>query len=286
VLAEEAADAGLLVAVDDGHWLDAASAEALLLVARRLGAEGVLLVVTVLADGGPDQPHRGGDAFAALPAMDLQGLPPQACAQLLAGAGALVDPGVLSTLVAASLGNPLAVQSVALSLTPAQLEGRQALPDRLPVGPRLRAALASRTASLPDDCRRALLVAAVSTTSRAPVLAAALAQLDLHLDDLRPAVEAGLVDLDGEALRFGSPLLRSALPDLATPVERRRAHAVLAEAITGDDAGSVERRAAHLMEASVLPDEGIAGAVELAARSAAARRAFGAAFAFYREAAG
>lgn len=281
LLAEKAADTGLLVAVDDGHWLDAASADALLLVARRLGAEGVLVVVTVRTGDGA----RGPVEAAGLPTLDVQGLPAPACAQLLTGSGASVDADVLRALVSASQGNPLAVQALANSLTSAQLQGHEPLPDRLPVGPRLRAALTSRTAALPDGCRSALLLAALATTGRAPVLAAALASLGLSVDDLLPAVDAGLVELDADVLRFRSPLLRSALPDVASPAERRRCHAALAAALSGDDAGSVERRAAHLVEASVLPDESVARAVELAARSAASRRAFGTAFELHSQAA-
>lgn len=47
VLSAEAANRGLLVLVEDVQWLDAPSADVLLVVARRLGAEGVLMVVTM-----------------------------------------------------------------------------------------------------------------------------------------------------------------------------------------------------------------------------------------------
>src|SRR5947207_9119136 len=44
LLAELAGDASLLCVVDDAHWLDRASADALQFAARRLGSEGVVLL--------------------------------------------------------------------------------------------------------------------------------------------------------------------------------------------------------------------------------------------------
>ncbi len=81
---------------------------------------------------------------------------------------------------------------------------------------------------------------------------------------------------------FAHPLLRATAYAQAGPVEQRRAHAILAEAL-GDD---VEQRAWHLAEAALGPSEDVAAALEQAAARAAERGGkAGAARAFTRAAA-
>src|SRR6266566_4033850 len=67
LLSEVAADQPLLGLVDDGQWLDQASAQALAFVARRLDAESVALLF-----GTRDLAAAG--ALAGLPALPLEGL--------------------------------------------------------------------------------------------------------------------------------------------------------------------------------------------------------------------
>src|SRR6266704_3846115 len=59
LLAELAEDGPLLCLADDAHWLDRASAEALVFAARRLGAEGIAVIFTA----------RDHDASAAVVGM-------------------------------------------------------------------------------------------------------------------------------------------------------------------------------------------------------------------------
>jgi predicted ATPase len=51
LLSELAGDGALLCVVDDAHWLDRASADALLFAARRLESEGVVLLASAREDG-------------------------------------------------------------------------------------------------------------------------------------------------------------------------------------------------------------------------------------------
>ena len=51
LLSELAGDGALLCVVDDTHWLDRASADALLFAARRLESEGVVLLISAREDG-------------------------------------------------------------------------------------------------------------------------------------------------------------------------------------------------------------------------------------------
>ena len=78
LLAEVAVDGGLLLLVDDAQWVDRPSADAFVFVARRLEAEGSVLVFAA----------RQGAArrfeAAGLPQLVLSGLDPPAVRALLA----------------------------------------------------------------------------------------------------------------------------------------------------------------------------------------------------------
>src|SRR5262249_46810491 len=62
LMSELAEDRPLLCLIDDAHWLDAASADALLFTARRLEAEGVVMVLAA---------REGAPLFAAPGLHDL-----------------------------------------------------------------------------------------------------------------------------------------------------------------------------------------------------------------------
>ena len=89
---------------------------------------------------------------------------------------------------------------------------------------------------------------------------------------LRDAIEARILEVDGERLRFTHPLLRSAVSSRATPAQRRSLHARLAQV-----APSTEERARHLALAAVRPSREVAAVVEEAAESVHARGAAAAA---------
>ena len=99
LLAEHADETGLLCLVDDARWLDRASRDALLFAARRLHAEGVVVVFAV-RDGEGSFPAPG------LPELRLSGLAPEAAAALLDRHP--LAPAVRYRLLAEAGGNPLA----------------------------------------------------------------------------------------------------------------------------------------------------------------------------------
>ena len=249
-----------LVAADDVHWLDDASREALIFVARRLGAEGVVL----LCASRPVKPVL--EAFEGVAAQAIEGLDDATASELLKRESRhRVADAVAQDLVATAGGNPLALTEMPRGLSPDQLAGREPLAGPIPAGQQIETAFARQVADLPQATREALLVAAAMQTGRHDLFAQALAARGLPADALDPAISAGMIALDGR-LDFFHPLLRSAIYHAADPVTRRSVHGTLA-----DVAQSPARRAWHLAAAADAPDEEVAAALESAAAEARAR---------------
>ena len=195
-----------------------------------------------------------------------------------------MTPGVARRLYALTRGNPLALVELPRALSPAQLVGTEPLEEPLQVGTRVERVFARRAAALGEQSRRALIVAAASTSDEIEPIARALTLLGLDLTVLDAAEAADLIRLDQHRLAFRHPLVRSAVYYSAAPSERRAAHASLAETLTstGRDA---ERCAWHLAAAALGPDEHVASALERAAEAARQRSAYVAAAAAYERAA-
>ncbi|KAA2250179.1 helix-turn-helix domain-containing protein [Solihabitans fulvus] len=239
------ASAGPLVClVDDAHWLDRTSAEALLFAARRLGAEPVLMVFAA----------RDGFDAGGLPELAVPGLDRATSATLLAERAPGLGAAARERIVAESEGNPLAL----LELNTA--DTRMPAFGPLPVGERVLAEYRSRIARLPERTRLVLTVAAAGSGDLGCVVLAGEV-LGFGLDDLDDAVRSGLVRIVGDGVVFRHPLARSAVYQEASLSMRVAAHRALAES-TQDRHARVRHRAA----AALAPDETIAA--ELAAVAA------------------
>src|SRR5262249_15196040 len=102
LLADAAQKQPLLCVIDDAQWLDRASAQALGVVARRLLAEPVALVVAAREPGG---------AFRGLPELAVGGLDERDARELLAsGIARPLDEQVRGRFLAGTGGNPLALR--------------------------------------------------------------------------------------------------------------------------------------------------------------------------------
>ena len=133
----------LVCIVDDAQWLDAASAQALAFVARRLGAESVGLVFAVREPSG--ERHLKG-----LPELAVDGLDDGAARELLGTvlAGPL-DERVRDRIVAETRGNPLALLELPRGRTPAELAGGFGLSAGPAVPGRIEQSFRERLAPLP-----------------------------------------------------------------------------------------------------------------------------------------
>jgi DNA-binding CsgD family transcriptional regulator len=262
VLRTLAADAPILVAVDDFQWLDRPSARTLLFALRRLANErvGVFLAVR----GEVRELDRGlpADVVDQLPVGPLA---PAALFQILKHRlGLELPPPQLTQLCEMTGGNPFFALEVGreLSLTP-PVPGRP-----LPVPGSLREIVGARLARLPSSSGDVLLLIAALARPTVGVLVAAHGERAEVLQGLELAARAGVVELDSERVRFAHPLLASVCYEGATPWRRREAHARLA-AVADDE----EERARHLALAAEGPDAAVAAALDAAAPSALGRGA-------------
>jgi DNA-binding CsgD family transcriptional regulator len=254
VLLQAAAAKPVLVVVDDLPWLDRASAGVLGFVARRLAGSRVGFLAAL---------RPGEESFferAGLPQYELGPLDEQAANALVSSRLSELAPPVRGRVVAEAQGNPLALLELPAMLSGAQRAAAEALPVVLPLSRRLQALFASRASGLPEPARRLLLLAALEGSGDVHVLHAAGQQ---DIDDLAPAEQAGLVHVSEGTGRlvFRHPLTRSAIVELSTSSDRRRAHQALADQL----ADQPERQAWHLAEAAPGPDETVAGLLEEAA---------------------
>jgi DNA-binding CsgD family transcriptional regulator len=259
LLALAAEERPVLCVVDDLQWLDEPSLEALRFAVRRLGAEGVAVLL--------GQRTAHGDLAPGIEALELAPLGDEHARALL---GPLPEP-VARRVLATAAGNPLALREIPALLSRDELEGRAPIEGPLPPGSTLERVLARRLGALPDETRRALLVAAAAEVRRGDVVLRALAAARLDVAALEPAEAAGIVALGPGEVAFVHPLLRAAAYHGAEPVARRAAHRAVAEALPEDD----DQRAWQLAAATALPDERVAAALEHAAQGARARTGFG-----------
>ncbi|WP_446423339.1 AAA family ATPase [Kitasatospora purpeofusca] len=256
----------LLLVLDDGQWLDGASAEVCGFVGRRLaGRPGVKLLVAVRAD------TASRFDTAALPEAPVGALADADATRLLDLHHPQLGRQVRGLVLEQAGGNPLALLELPAHLTAGP--GDRATQDLLglhgvPLPRRIQEIYAARLARLGDTVRAELLRGALDGSAARPGDGPApIARYRMR--EVDEAVACGLLVVEpvtGE-LAFRHPLVRSSVVQLATPDQRRSAHRVLAQL----HREYPERRAIHLAAATVDPEEGVAADLEAAARSATRR---------------
>jgi DNA-binding CsgD family transcriptional regulator len=266
LLCRYAEERPVAVLLDDVHLFDPPSAHALAFAARRLMADPIVMLAATRTPE-PDYARQ-------LPRLALAGIGLAAATELLAPRS--TAPEAIARLHRATAGNPLALIELADAGSPPV---SPAAP--LPVPDTLVTAFASRAGSLGEAGRAALTVAAVAGGDLR-VVAGACERLGVDVGALTEAEEAGLVRLDGDGVRFRHPLVRAAVYGAARPERRRAVHRAVAEALGRHDP---DRYAWHLAEATLGPDDRVAGLVAAAAARAHRRSAHDVAAAAYERAA-
>ena len=273
LLSGMAGERPLICLIDDGQWLDRASAQALGFVARRLAADSVGLVFAA---------REPGADLAGLPELEITGLRPDDARALLdsALAGPL-DARIRDLIIAETQGNPLALLELPRGLSSTQLAGGFGLPGAALLTGRIEDSFARQLAALPEQTRRLVQLAAADPSGDQSLVWRAAERLSLPVQAAAPAVEAGLVEFGGR-VRFRHPLARSAAYRSAPLPDRQQLHAALAEVT--DPRAEPDRRAWHRAQATVGPDEEVAAELEQSAGRAQARGGLAAAAAFLERA--
>jgi DNA-binding CsgD family transcriptional regulator len=261
LLCAAAAAQPLLVLVDDAHWLDAASAEAIGFAARRIGADPIALVIASRTPGLP-----------GIPSLQPRPLTAGQSRDLLERRG--LTPTGLETAVRDAAGNPLALVELATFDDGRFEAGRSTLEE----------AYAAAVATLPDPCRAALLLLATGRSEGTAVIGRALAAQGLSDAAFAPAERAGLVQVEPGRIRFRHPLIRTAVSGAAIGTDPRRAHEALALACVEPELEW--ERIGHRAAAAVEPDEELAAAVERLASDVGLRGGAVATIEWYQRAGG
>jgi DNA-binding CsgD family transcriptional regulator len=268
LLASAAEREPLLVLVDDVHWLDRPSADALRFAARRLFADRVAVIVSTRLFEGVEFEWPGAEELSVAP-LNAE----ESRMVLERAVGSALPDAVVAIVHAATGGNPLALVELPEVLTPDQLAGRERLEEPLPVGASVERAYAGRARRLPEATQFALLILALATLDQVDAVTRALAFGGLEPAALEPAEKAHLIEISRGRVRFRHPLVRSAMTRAASPVDRRVAHRALAQAF--EAANDTERQAWHLAGAVLGPDEEAAAALAVAGARARERSGFG-----------
>ncbi len=264
-----AARGPLLIAIDDAPWADPASRDALAFSVRRLADLPVRLLVAQRG-GTPGGPPPFGLADAARPIaierLWLEPLSMGALHQLLRSATdcSFTRPTLLR-IQELSGGNPFYALELARAFV---ASGTAVRPGQdLPMPSSLRGLVGAHLERVPASTRRVLLTVALSAKPTMALLESLSGPDTRTL--LEPAIEAGLICVDGPTVTFDHPLYASTLVAATSREETRAAHAALGNA----DAEDPEARARHLALASDGADAGVARSLARASARARGRGA-------------
>lgn len=252
----------LLLAVDDVQWLDTSSRNALSFALRRLDDEPVRLITS----------YRSGLSEVVAPDLGLPG------ARLVVGPvsvgslqrivqtrlGQSLHRSTLTRLHRATGGNPMMCLEMARAFSRRGLEPSAAQP--LPIPADFRVLVTERLRGLSAPTREVLLVLAALAQPTVAVVADVVGDHDRAQQCLDEAIEAGVVEVHGDRVRFTHPLIASIPYEDMTATARRALHARLASSVVDP-----EERARHAALGSQDPSAAVAQSLDVAAHRARGR---------------
>jgi ATP/maltotriose-dependent transcriptional regulator MalT len=249
-----AGNAPLLVAVDDLHWCDAASARFLVYLARRVDELPILLLAATRPPAEAHAPQLI-EALGADPAvsrMEPAPLSPAAVADLVRAAlGAEASDEFCGACHETTAGNPFLLQAVLNDATDAGLEPSSTQVRRLPtLGTRAVArAVGHRLVRLGPAALALARAVAVLGTNADMRTASQLADLDERsAAAAADALVAAQLLAAGRPLEFVHPIVRTAVHEGIPDAERATQHAAAAR-LLHDLGDAPERVAPHVLAA-------------------------------------
>ncbi|WP_169815558.1 helix-turn-helix transcriptional regulator [Nocardia inohanensis] len=217
LLSAAAAERPLLLLLDDAHFIDRATAQALVFAIRRLAASPVVLLAAL-----PEEPAA--TPWEGLPGHRLPALSDVDARLLLARRGRSLGAARTARALAVAAGNPLALRE--LPVDAEEFAGIAWGP--VPLGPRLRSAFASRLAALSPGLRTLLAVAAAEDRGIIATVTAAAGTLGVTAPDWEQALTTGLLALGDGRVEQRHRLLCNAAYDASSRAQRRAIHRALA----------------------------------------------------------
>ena len=256
--------------LEDLHWADSSSRDALLAAVRRLGDDRVLVLVATR--DGDEAPHDGWDRLrydaarcvpVALGALSLDDV-----VDLAAATGVRLDQRAAQRLHGHTAGHALYVRTLLTELTPAQLT---APTGDLPAPRSLTSAALARLGEMPSPAV-ALAGALAVLGGRSPLVPLGrVAGVDRAAVALEPLLATNFVTWfpsDPQSpVTYVHPLYRAAVYDDLSPARRQALHR--AAVAVSDPATALWHRVA----AADRPDETLASELEAEAARARHRRA-------------
>jgi DNA-binding CsgD family transcriptional regulator len=265
-----AEESPVLLAVDDLQWLDAASAATLTFALRRVQDAPVQVLATARSDEG-EPPALAGERIV-IPPLDVDSLSRLIGREL----GQRLPWPVVRRIATIAAGNAFLAVELARVASASGADADELSPVALSRSSHVKRLAETRVGVLPEPTRAALAVVAALGEPRGPALARALED-EAALD---AAFDAGVIEEQGDRVRFTHPLLAAAALSGLSPRRRRAVHLALA-----DLADTAEQRARHLAAGTTEPSAGTATAIEEGAADALSRGAPGGAAQLFEEAA-